>query len=51
MSTKKESDSPGDWLTLDEERDWRAYLRMVTAVQVRTAHDLATLGLSEPDYE
>ncbi|MEU5825398.1 MarR family transcriptional regulator [Streptomyces sp. NPDC047803] len=51
MSTKKESDSPGDWLTLDEERDWRAYLRMVTAVQVRTAHDLAALGLSEPDYE
>lgn len=51
MSTKKESDSLGDWLTLDEERDWRAYLRMVTAVQVRTAHDLAALGLSEPDYE
>ncbi|NED10173.1 MarR family transcriptional regulator [Streptomyces sp. SID9124] len=51
MSTKKESDSRGDWLTPDEERDWRAYLRMVTAVQVRTARDLAALGLSEPDYE
>ncbi|MEW1892129.1 MULTISPECIES: MarR family transcriptional regulator [unclassified Streptomyces] len=51
MSTKKESGSPGDWLTLDEERDWRAYLRMVTAVQGRTARDLAALGLSEPDYE
>ncbi|MFE6765644.1 MarR family winged helix-turn-helix transcriptional regulator [Streptomyces sp. NPDC057689] len=51
MSTKKESDSRGDWLTPDEERNWRAYLRMVTAVQVRTARDLAALGLSEPDYE
>ncbi|MGW6718834.1 MarR family winged helix-turn-helix transcriptional regulator [Streptomyces sp. NPDC054995] len=43
--------SPVDWLAPDEERAWRAYLRMVTAVQVRTAHDLAELGLSEPDYE
>lgn len=51
MSTKEKSDSPGDWLSPDEERDWRAYLRMVTTVQVRTARDLAALGLSEPDYE
>ncbi|MYQ75834.1 MULTISPECIES: MarR family winged helix-turn-helix transcriptional regulator [unclassified Streptomyces] len=51
MSTKKESAPDGNWLTPDEERDWRAYLRMVTAVQGRTARDLAALGLSEPDYE
>ncbi|MFE7576655.1 MarR family winged helix-turn-helix transcriptional regulator [Streptomyces sp. NPDC057521] len=51
MSTKKESAPGGNWLTPDEERDWRAYLRMVTTVQARTAHDLAALGLSEPDYE
>ncbi|MGW5353185.1 MarR family winged helix-turn-helix transcriptional regulator [Streptomyces sp. NPDC004031] len=50
MSTRS-PDSAIDWLTPDEERDWRAYLRMITAVQVRTAHDLAALGLSEPDYE
>ncbi|MFB8208744.1 MarR family winged helix-turn-helix transcriptional regulator [Streptomyces sp. NPDC056010] len=51
MSTKKESAPDGNWLAPDEERDWRAYLRMVTTVQARTAHDLAALGLSEPDYE
>ncbi|MGW1126052.1 MarR family winged helix-turn-helix transcriptional regulator [Streptomyces sp. NPDC002526] len=51
MSTKKESAADGNWLTPDEERDWRAYLRMVTTVQAHTAHDLAALGLSEPDYE
>ncbi|MFJ9324573.1 MarR family winged helix-turn-helix transcriptional regulator [Streptomyces globisporus] len=45
------TDSPADWLTPDEEHSWRAYLRMVTAVQVATAQDLAELGLSEPDYE
>ena len=39
------------WLTPEEERAWRAYRRMVTAVQVRTAQDLAEHGLSEPDYE
>ncbi len=50
MSTN-ESDTPVHWLAPDEEQSWRAYLRMVTAVQVRTAHDLAELGLSEPDYE
>ncbi|GAA3888290.1 MarR family winged helix-turn-helix transcriptional regulator [Streptomyces sedi] len=50
MSTN-EGGAPVDWLAPDQERDWRAYLRMVTAVQVRTARDLAVLGLSEPDYE
>ncbi|MFE6727439.1 MarR family winged helix-turn-helix transcriptional regulator [Streptomyces californicus] len=50
MSTN-ESDAPVHWLAPDEEQSWRAYLRMVTAIQVRTAHDLAELGLSEPDYE
>ncbi|MEV1049087.1 MarR family winged helix-turn-helix transcriptional regulator [Streptomyces sp. NPDC049916] len=46
-----EADSPAHWLAPDEERAWRAYLRMVTAVQDRTARDLAARGLSEPDYE
>ncbi|MBH5337579.1 winged helix-turn-helix transcriptional regulator [Streptomyces pactum] len=50
MSTNK-SDPPVRWLTAEEERAWRAYLRMVTAVQTRTAQDLAEHGLSEPDYE
>ncbi|MEU3053938.1 MarR family winged helix-turn-helix transcriptional regulator [Streptomyces griseus] len=50
MSTNK-PDPSADWLSAEQERAWRAYLRMVTAVQVRTAQDLAALGLSEPDYE
>ncbi|MER7744128.1 MarR family winged helix-turn-helix transcriptional regulator [Streptomyces bacillaris] len=50
MSTNQ-PDSPVEWLSAAEESTWRAYLRMVTAVQVRTARDLAELGLSEPDYE
>ncbi|QCW77614.1 winged helix-turn-helix transcriptional regulator [Streptomyces sp. S6] len=50
MSTNQ-PDSPVEWLSAAEESTWRAYLRMVTAVQVRTARDLAGLGLSEPDYE
>lgn len=50
MSTN-EADPPVRWLTADEERAWRAYLRMVTAVRARTAQDLAAHGLSEPDYE
>ncbi|MFE9859032.1 MarR family winged helix-turn-helix transcriptional regulator [Streptomyces sp. NPDC005780] len=50
MSTN-ETGSPVRWLTSDEEHAWRSYLRMVTAVQVRTTQDLAALGLSEPDYE
>lgn len=39
------------WLAPEEERAWRAYRRMVIAVQGRTAQDLAEHGLSEPDYE
>ncbi|WP_046722577.1 MarR family winged helix-turn-helix transcriptional regulator [Streptomyces xiamenensis] len=50
MSTRA-SGSATRWLGPEEERAWRAYRRMVTAVQARTAQDLAELGLSEPDYE
>lgn len=39
------------WLSPDEERAWRAFRRMVTAVQTKTARDLTAVGLSEPDYE
>ncbi|MGC1211893.1 MAG: MarR family winged helix-turn-helix transcriptional regulator [Micromonospora sp.] len=39
------------WLNSDEERAWRAFLRIVVAVQAGTARDLAAIGLSEPDYE
>ncbi|GAA2069051.1 MarR family transcriptional regulator [Streptomyces albiaxialis] len=39
------------WLGPDEERAWRAYRAMVTAVQAATARDLAAAGLSEADYE
>ncbi|MCM0675354.1 MarR family transcriptional regulator [Micromonospora phytophila] len=50
MSTKP---PPGTvrWLNPDEERAWRAFLRVVVAVQAGTARDLAAVGLSEPDYE
>lgn len=55
MSTKRSSAAepePGvPWLSPPEERAWRAYRRMTTAVQAHTARDLAELGLSEPDYE
>ncbi|WP_432052404.1 MarR family winged helix-turn-helix transcriptional regulator [Streptomyces xiamenensis] len=50
MSTRA-SDAAARWLGPEEEHAWRAYRRMVTAVQARTAQDLAELGLSEPDYE
>ncbi|MBT3165455.1 MarR family transcriptional regulator [Streptomyces sp. Vc74B-19] len=39
------------WLRAEEERAWRAYRRMVIAVQSHTVRDLAAHGLSEPDYE
>src|SRR5687767_12781695 len=39
------------WLGPDEERAWRAFLRVMVAVRKGTARDLATVGLSEPDYE
>ncbi|GGO26597.1 MarR family transcriptional regulator [Micromonospora parathelypteridis] len=35
----------------DEERAWRAFLRVMVSVQTGTARDLAAIGLSEPDYE
>ncbi|GIJ44325.1 MarR family transcriptional regulator [Virgisporangium aliadipatigenens] len=41
----------GRWLTPDEERAWRAFLRIMVSVRTGTAHDLAAVGLSEPDYE
>jgi len=39
------------WLTADEDRAWRAFLRITVAVQTGTARDLAELGLSTPDYD
>jgi DNA-binding MarR family transcriptional regulator len=39
------------WLTPDEERAWRAFRRVMVAVQAGTARDLAAIGLSEADYE
>ncbi|MEV6494150.1 MarR family transcriptional regulator [Actinoplanes sp. NPDC051633] len=47
MSTK----SSVRWLEPDEERAWRAFLRVMVAVQTGTARDLAAVGLSEADYE
>jgi DNA-binding MarR family transcriptional regulator len=45
MSTKPH------WLTPDEDRAWRAFRRVMVAVQAGTARDLAAIGLSEADYE
>jgi DNA-binding MarR family transcriptional regulator len=39
------------WLSPDEERAWRAFRRVMVAVQSGTARDLGEIGLSEPDYE
>ncbi|MEU4540271.1 MarR family transcriptional regulator [Streptosporangium sp. NPDC023825] len=50
MSTKRPSVTVR-WLDADEERAWRALRRMMIAIQSRTAHDLAAIGLSDPDYE
>ncbi|MEU7613707.1 MarR family winged helix-turn-helix transcriptional regulator [Micromonospora sp. NPDC049204] len=50
MSTKPPTKTVR-WLNPDEERAWRAFLRVVVAVQTGTARDLAAIGLSEPDYE
>ncbi|WP_341716639.1 MarR family transcriptional regulator [Micromonospora sp. FIMYZ51] len=49
MSTK--STGGVRWLTPDEERAWRAFRRVMVAVQTGTARDLAAIGLSEADYE
>ena len=50
MSTKASAGAV-HWLNPDEERAWRAFRRVMVAVQTGTARDLATIGLSEPDYE
>lgn len=50
MSTKP-SPPPVRWLNPDEERAWRAFLRVMFAVQAGIARDLVAVGLSEPDYE
>ena len=51
MSTTSSAAGAPRWLNPEEERAWRAFRRMVLAVQAGTAHDLAAVGLSEPDYE
>jgi DNA-binding MarR family transcriptional regulator len=50
MSTKPPAGAVR-WLNPDEERAWRAFRRVMVAVQTGTARDLAAIGLSEPDYE
>lgn len=50
MSTKRSSEAVR-WLDPDQERAWRAFLRVMVVVQTGTARDLAVVGLSEPDYE
>ncbi|GAA4465657.1 MarR family winged helix-turn-helix transcriptional regulator [Phytohabitans houttuyneae] len=50
MSTKPPAGTVR-WLNPDEERAWRAFLRVMVTVQSGTAHDLAAVGLSPPDYE
>ncbi|MBF9132093.1 MarR family transcriptional regulator [Plantactinospora sp. S1510] len=49
--SKKSSAQAVRWLTPDEERAWRAFRRVMVAVQAGTARDLAEIGLSEADYE
>jgi DNA-binding MarR family transcriptional regulator len=50
MSTNS-SDGAVRWLNPHEERAWRAFRRVMVAVQTGTAGDLAAIGLSEADYE
>ncbi|MEV4813561.1 MarR family winged helix-turn-helix transcriptional regulator [Micromonospora avicenniae] len=50
MSTKP-STGAVRWLNPDEDRAWRAWRRIMVAVQTGTARDLAAIGLSEADYE
>jgi DNA-binding MarR family transcriptional regulator len=45
------SRAAGRWLSPDEDRAWRAFRRVMVAVQAGTARDLAELGLSVADYE
>ena len=51
MSLPGTSSDATRWLNADEERAWRAFRRIMVAVQTGTAHDLAAIGLSEADYE
>jgi hypothetical protein len=42
----------GQWLTVDEQRAWRAYLRAGTLLKARLNRQLqADSGLSLPEYE
>ncbi|MFF9645304.1 MarR family winged helix-turn-helix transcriptional regulator [Kitasatospora aureofaciens] len=50
MSTNQSADVVR-WLNPDEDQAWRAFRRVMVAVQTGTARDLAVIGLSEPDYE
>lgn len=50
MSTKPSTEAVR-WLNPDEDRAWRAWRRIMVAVQSGTARDLAAIGLSEADYE
>ena len=43
MSTK--------WLDDDQERAWRAFLRLTVTVRTAISRDLAAAGLSDADYE
>jgi DNA-binding MarR family transcriptional regulator len=47
----KKQPAAARWLEPDEERAWRAFRRMMTAIQAGTARDLTAIGLSDPDYE
>lgn len=51
MSTKSLAGDAVRWLNPDEERAWRAFRRIMVAVQTGTERDLAAVGLSGPDYE
>ena len=51
MSTKSLASGAVRWLSPDEERAWRAFRRIMVAVQAGTERDLAAVGLSGPDYE
>lgn len=50
MSTNRSTNAVR-WLDAGEERAWRAFRRVMVAVQTGTARDLAAIGLSEADYE
>ncbi|NMO51606.1 MarR family transcriptional regulator [Actinoplanes sp. TBRC 11911] len=47
----RETRAETNWLSPDEESAWRAFRRVLVAVETGTARDLAAIGLSEADYE